>query len=151
MSSYHLVQLHFQFFQLLFHHCFNKLFTTFLVVVIDIRTKHNLFFPIGYRKVCCSSSFAMWKTENCGCRYDGFYFFSPKHLRCKQKSSYLFFAVSIWGLAIRAESREGKTISTLPIKNKASQEAFLLSQIVLHKHLDIFWNSERTVTIFRNV
>ena len=28
------------------------------------------------------------KTSNC-CRYDGFYFFSPKHLRCKQKSSYL--------------------------------------------------------------
>ena len=30
-----------------------------LVVVIDIGTKHNLFFPIGYRKVCCSSEFAI--------------------------------------------------------------------------------------------
>ena len=29
------------------------------------------------------------KTENRGCRYDIFLLFSPKHLLCKQKSSYL--------------------------------------------------------------
>ena len=50
MPRHHLFHLHFQFFQLYFHHCFNKLFTPFLVVVINIWTKHN-FFPIGYRKI----------------------------------------------------------------------------------------------------
>ncbi len=40
-------------------HFFNKLFTPFLAVVIDIGTKHNLLFPIGYRKVCYASAFAM--------------------------------------------------------------------------------------------
>ena len=57
---------------------------------------------------------------------------------CSVNKKAHIFAVSILGLAIRAESREGKTISKLPIKNKASQEAFLLSQIVLHEHLDLF-------------
>ena len=64
MSSHHFFHLHFQLFQLPFHHFFNKLFTPFLVVVIDIGTKHNLYFPIGYRKVCCSSTFAMGKRKN---------------------------------------------------------------------------------------
>ena len=112
--AFQLLPFHFQLFQLHFHHCFNKLFTPFLVVVIDIATKHNLFFPTGYRKVCCFSTFAIWKTENCGCRYDGFYFFSPKHLRCKQKSSYLCCVNLRIGYPGKFPAR-GKPLSTLPI------------------------------------
>jgi len=41
------------------HTFIGKLFTPFLTVVIDIGLRRNLFFPIGYRKVCCSSAFAM--------------------------------------------------------------------------------------------
>ena len=50
---------------------------------------------------------------------------SAKHLRVI--NMLFIFAASIGRLAIRAESREGKTISTLPINKKASYEAFFVT------------------------
>ena len=42
-------------------------------------------------------------------------------------------------LAIRAESREGKTISTLPILKESLSVALLLSKVSLHEHFYIIF------------
>ena len=51
-----------------------------------------------------------------------FAFFSLKHLRCKQKSSYLYSVNPRIGYPGKFPAR-GKPLSTLPIKKQASQEA----------------------------
>ena len=60
--------------------------------------------------------------------------FSPKHLRSEQNCSHICNVNLRIGYPGKFPAR-GKPLSTLPIKTKASQEAFLLSQISLHEHL----------------
>ena len=84
--AFQLLPFHFQFFQVLIHHFFSKLFTPFLVVVIDIGTKLNLFFPKGYRKVCCSSAFAMGKRNNSAAVTTVFTFFHQNTYGMKNSS-----------------------------------------------------------------